>query len=132
MGFFDWLFGKKEETKPVQATTQKTENVNLSEAMKETTKEEEIIKRYVKVIDLNSLDKIETIRKDLLKGNVVITDIEEISSGGKNSTLLQMVLRELKNKVEEVHGEIARLSEQRLIIIPSDMKFVRVEGKEKE
>ncbi len=129
MGFFDWLFGKKEETKTT-APQQAAGNVNLNEAMSATTKEEETIKRYVKVVELNAINKIDKIRRDLLAGNVVIADVEEISKSGNDKSSLQIVLKELKNKVEEVHGEIARLSEERLILIPSDMRFVRVAGKE--
>lgn len=131
MGFFDWLLGKEEEKKaPTQQPVEA--NINLNEAMTTATKEKEIIERYVKVVELNSIDKIDKIRRDLLAGNVVVADIEEISKGGHDKSSLQMVLKDLMSKVEEVHGRMARLSEepQRLILIPSDMRFVRVEGKE--
>ncbi|CEG11795.1 conserved hypothetical protein [groundwater metagenome] len=129
MGFFDWLFGKKEEKK-VTAPQPAAGNVNLNEAMTTATKEEETIRRYVKVTDLNSIDKIDKIRRDLLAGNVIVADVGEISKSSTDKSSLQMILKELKNKVEDVHGEIARLSEERLILIPSDMRFVRVAGKE--
>lgn len=131
MGFFDWLLsGKKEEKKA--PTPQPVEAVNLNEAMSTVTKEEEIIERYVKVVELNSIDKIDKIRGDLLAGNVIVADVEEISKGGHDKSALQMVLKDLMSKVEEVHGGIARLSEepQRLILIPSGMRFVKVAGKE--
>lgn len=130
MGFFDWLFGKKEDEKKVTAPQSAAGNVNLNEAMTTATKEEETIRRYVKVTDLNSIDKIDKIRRDLLAGNVIVADVGEISKSSTDKSSLQMILKELKNKVEDVHGEIARLSEERLILIPSDMKFVRVAGKE--
>jgi len=129
MGFFDWLFGKKEETK-VSVPQSAAGNVNLNEAMTTATKEEETVRRYVKVTDLDSIDKIDKIRRDLLAGNVVVADVKEISNGGTDKSTLQMILKELKNKVEDVHGEIARISEERLILIPSDMRFVKVAGKE--
>jgi len=100
--------------------------------MTTATKEEETIKRYVKVTDLNSIDKIDKIRRDLLAGNVIVANVKEISKSGTDEPTLQIILKELKNKVDEVHGEIARLSEERLILIPSDMRFVRVAGKEEE
>lgn len=130
MGFFDWLFGKKEDEKKVTAPQSAAGNVNLNEAMTTATKEEETIRRYVKVIDLNSIDKIDKIRRDLLAGNVIVADVGEISKSSTDKSSLQMILKELKNKVEDIHGEIARLSEERLILIPSDMRFVRVAGKE--
>ncbi len=129
MGFFDWLSGKKEETKTA-APQPAAGNVNLNEAMTTATKEEETIRRYVKVTDLNSIEKIDKIRRDLLAGNVVVADVGEISKSCTDKSSLQMILKELKNKVEDVHGNIARLSEERLILIPSDMRFVRVAGKE--
>ncbi|PKP58860.1 MAG: hypothetical protein CVT88_06600 [Candidatus Altiarchaeales archaeon HGW-Altiarchaeales-1] len=129
MGFFDWLSGKKEETKTT-APQPAAGNVNLNEAMTTATKEEETIRRYVKVTDLNSIEKIDKIRRDLLAGNVVVADVGEISKSGTDKSSLQMILKELKNKVEDVHGNIARLSEERLILIPSDMRFVRIAGKE--
>lgn len=130
MGFFDWLFGREEETKKSPQQPIGTAGINLDSILSTPTKEEEKIKRYVKVTDLNSIDKIDKIRKELLLGNVVVADLREVSESSTDKSSLQLILKELKRKVDEVHGEIARLSDERLIIIPSDMKFVVVAGKE--
>lgn len=131
MGFFEHLFGEKEDERKATMQQSASGNINLNEAMKDVaTEKKETIKRYVKVTDLNSIDKIDKIRRELLSGNIMIVDVGEISKDSTDKPSLQMILRELKNKAEEVHGEIARLSEERLILIPSDMKFVRVAGKE--
>lgn len=135
MGFLEWLFGKDKDEGKKEAITptpqSSVEGIDINEAMKTTeTKEEETVKRYVKVTNLDSKDKVDKIGRELLAGNIMIVDVGEISKESTDKSSLQTILKELKNKAEEVHGEIARLSEERLILIPSDMKFVRVAGKE--
>jgi len=123
MGFFDWLFGKKEE-KQAEEKPQVKEDVDVGKVITGIEArgggfDEEY--RSVKVIDLKSDLDLNAIRDELLRNNVVIVDTKEISL---NSVLLQDLTAKLKSTVESTHGDIARVTIDRILTVPAGMKIM--------
>jgi len=82
--------------------------------------------RYVKSIPLESEGKnISSVLKELQKGNVVILNVQAMSH---NKLLLRAVVKELREACTSLNGDLARISEEKIILLPSGMKISHVES----
>lgn len=123
MGFFDWLLGRKEK-KEVEAKPLPKEDVDVGrvitgiEARGENIEEEY---RSVKIVDLRSDLDINGIRDELIRNNVIIVDTKDIFA---NRVLADDLTEKLKNTVESVHGDLARITNERFLTVPAGMKIM--------
>lgn len=77
---------------------------------------------YVKPIDLDSEGKgVGPVIKELEKGNVVVLNVRPVLS---NRLLLRNTVKELKGTIDELDGDIARLSIDKILLVPTGMKVV--------
>lgn len=82
---------------------------------------EEHADMWVKSYRLEDVADVERVNGELLKGNMVILDIEPLYK--KNTIKLRQSISEIKGAVHSMNGDIARLTEQKILITPANIKF---------
>jgi len=116
-GLIDKLFGGG--AKPKGAEEEYIE-LNLSEY--EALMEREVANLYVKVAEIANLNELQEIRKEIYNGNIVIIDLSLMR---RDRALVERVIRELKQVTEDIHGDIAGISEDLIITTPTGVKIDR-------
>lgn len=81
---------------------------------------EEHADMWVKPLSLEDVIDVETIAAELRKGNVVILNIQPLFK--KNSIKLRQAVSEIKGTVQSINGDIARLTEDKILLTPSGVK----------
>lgn len=84
---------------------------------------EEHADMWVKPLTLEQLADIEKISGELKRGNVVLLNIEPLYK--KNTIKLRQAVSEIKGVVDEINGDIARLSEQKILATPAGVKIAK-------
>jgi SepF-like predicted cell division protein (DUF552 family) len=84
---------------------------------------EEHADMWIRNMVLEQVQDIEKVSTEIRKGNIVLLNIESMAK--KNSIKLRQAVSELKGTVHTINGDIARLSEHRLIITPSGVKIAK-------
>ena len=77
---------------------------------------------YIRVAELSNLDGIPDLRKEIYDGNIVIVDISLIK---RDKMILERALRDLRDVVSDVHGDIAGLGEDMVITTPTGIRIDR-------
>ncbi len=65
---------------------------------------------YVKPVALEQQEDVEQIKSELAQGNIVLMNIKEMS---KRPNTLKSIVDDLKESVEKLNGDIARIDEIR-------------------
>lgn len=82
--------------------------------------------KYVKPIDIDGEGKnLESILGEIQRGNVVVLNVRALSH---NKLLLRAIVKELRDACTEIDGDIAKLSEEKIIVLPGGMKISHAEG----
>ncbi len=76
---------------------------------------------WVRPMALETVSDVDKITSELRKGNIVILNIEPLFK--RNAIKLRQTISELKGTVQDINGDIARLSEHKLILTPSGVKI---------
>ena len=98
------------------------EYAELDLSQYEEVMEEEPAETYIRVAELNNLDGIPDLKSEIYDGNIVIVDISLIK---RDRTVLERALRDLRDVVSDVHGDIAGLGEDLVITTPTGIKIDR-------
>ena len=108
------IFGKKEAPKA-------TEDIDIENYLSDLSiRDGKIIERedviYVKPIELDGEGKgVGTVIKELEKGNIVLLSIRNVM---ENQLLLRNITKELAETVEDLDGDIGRLSMEKILLVP--------------
>lgn len=82
--------------------------------------------KYVKSMTLDREGrKMDSVVNELQKGNVVILNVREISH---NKLFLRDVVKGLRETCTGLNGDLARLSEEKIILLPGGMKISHAES----
>lgn len=84
---------------------------------------EEHADMWVKPYALDQVIDIEKVTDELKKGNIVLLNIEPLYK--KNTIKLRQAVSELKSTITEINGDIARLSEHKVLVTPSGVKIAK-------
>lgn len=77
---------------------------------------------YVKPLELDSDGKgIGNVLAELEKNNIVVLNVRNLMS---NRSLLKGIVKELRDACVEMDGDIGRISEEKLLVVPSGMRIV--------
>ena len=113
-----WPFGKQQASGG--------EDVDVDGYMKELTMgtgklpEEENL-TYLKSIRISNEAELERISKELRRGNMVVMNISGLfQDKGK----LRAVVEKIKSLVGEVNGDICKVSNEKLLLVPNGMEIV--------
>lgn len=84
---------------------------------------EEEADTWVKPMTLKAVNDVQGIATEVKEGNVVLLDIDTMYR--KNTVKLRQCISELKGTVNDLNGDIARLSEEKVLLTPSGVKIKR-------
>lgn len=114
------IFGKKE-------APQAEEDIDIENYLSDLSiRDGKIIEReditYVKPIELDSDGKgVGTVIKELEKGNIVLLNIKNLLD---NQVLLRNITKELTETVQDLDGDIGRLSVEKILLVPEGIHIV--------
>ena len=77
---------------------------------------------YVKPIALQQESDIALIENELKKKNIILLNIFELS---KRPNTLKNMINALKEYVNKIDGDIARIDEQKLLLTPKKVKIIK-------
>ncbi|MCW4025154.1 MAG: cell division protein SepF [Candidatus Bathyarchaeota archaeon] len=80
-------------------------------------------KMYLKAMPLRELDDVETIKKDVKDGNILILRVTPLAS--KSIEDVKKAVNDLFEFTEANGGDIARLGEERVVICPKNVRVWR-------
>lgn len=78
---------------------------------------------YVKSLSANSPDILADAERDLRKGNIVILDTETLSQTNRLS--LKKLIMDLKALESDMDGDMGRISETKIIIVPGGFRILK-------
>ncbi len=111
---FKKLLGKSEKV-----DVEEYEELDLSEYEAEIERE---ATTYVRVAEVTGISEIPEIRKQIYEGNIIIADIAFIKH---DKLTYERVIKDLKQLVEDINGDIVGLGDDYLIITPTGIKIDR-------
>lgn len=80
-------------------------------------------KVYLKAVSLHSLEEIDTIKREVKSGNILIIRVSPLAE--KSVEDVKRAVGELCEFTELISGDIARLGEERIVLTPSFVKIWR-------
>ena len=109
----DRVFGKKkkEEENPVEMK----ELPSAPSPIQETV--------YLKALPLKDLSDLDEIKNELKTGNILIVKISPLAK--KSVEDVKVAVSELYDYVQTIHGDIARLGEERIVMTPPSIRIWR-------
>lgn len=87
------------------------------------TQEVEDADAYVKPMFLKADTDLKTIAKELKDGNTVLLNVSELIK--RNPVRLKEQINKLKRFTDEIDGDMARISEEKMILTPARIKIVK-------
>lgn len=83
-------------------------------------------KVYFKALSISQLEDINPIMMEVSSGNIVVAKITPLAQ--RSIEDIKKAVDELCSFVENIGGEIARLGDERIVIVPSTIKIWREKG----
>ena len=84
---------------------------------------EEHADMWVRPLALEDVVDVERVNDELKKGNMVLLNIEPLYK--KNTIKLRQAVSELKGTVHDINGDIARLSDTKVLVTPANVKIAK-------
>jgi len=76
---------------------------------------------YIKPVDIKGDESVEEVKAELDKNNIVVANIKTILS---DKLLLREMVDKLKKVSTDVGGDLGRISDKKILVVPSGMKIV--------
>jgi SepF-like predicted cell division protein (DUF552 family) len=111
------LFGGSSKT-----TTVEDEYTELDLTKYEEVLDEEPAETYVRVAELTNLNELTALKREIYGGNIVMIDISNIKA---DKIMLDRALKYLKDVVTDVHGDIAGIKDDQVLVTPTGIKIDR-------
>lgn len=106
----------------VKSTTSADDYTEIDLSKYEEVLEEEPAETYVKIADVSNLNQISSLKQEIYNGNILMIDISSIRG---DDLMRDRVLKELKDVVVDVHGDIAGVKGNTVIVTPTGIKIDR-------
>jgi SepF-like predicted cell division protein (DUF552 family) len=106
----------------VKSTTSADDYTEIDLSKYEEVLEEEPAETYVKIADVSNISQISMLKQEIYNGNILMLDISSIRG---DDLLRDRVLKELKDVVVDVRGDIAGVKGNTVIITPTGIKIDR-------
>ena len=84
--------------------------------------EEAPAEMYVRVAQLTTQNELPEIKKEVYDGNILMIDISHIKS---DKSMSERAVRDLKQVAADVHGDIAGIGENQIIVTPTGIRIDR-------
>ncbi|MDW7731999.1 MAG: cell division protein SepF [Methanolobus sp.] len=111
------IFGGSAKT-----TTVEDEYTELDLTKYEEVLDEEPAETYIRVAELTNLNELTALKREIYDGNIVMIDISNIKA---DKLLLDRALKDLKDVVIDVHGDIAGIKDDQVLVTPTGIKIDR-------
>ncbi len=104
------------------------DELNVDEFMDAAKAEEDIDivhppkSKYVKPVAYQGDEDVSLIKEELTAGNFVLLNIALVS---KNPNKLKNLITELKTFASGINGDIARIDEDKILIVPNDVGIIK-------
>lgn len=113
--FVDKLFGGKSKADI-------EDYVDLDSGEYEEATGSEPAEMYVRVAEISTLNELPDLKKEVYNGNMVIVDISLLRRDKLNT---DRAIKDLKQVANDVHGDIAGLGEDKVLVTPTGVKIDR-------
>jgi len=127
LSIFKKLFGRREKP-PEESEEDYLEELATEEPYEvedlDELEEEQLI--YIKPYVLHSTADIEAVTEELSAGNIVLLDISPLLE--KDPFELKSAIEQLKGVARSIGGDIASISETKVILTPSFVKILKRRG----
>lgn len=77
---------------------------------------------FIRVAELSGLDIVPKFKKELYEGNILIIDV---AASKQDKLLFDRSIKDLKQVVSDVHGDIAMIKEDQVIVTPRGVRIDR-------
>jgi hypothetical protein len=118
LGLFDKVMAKKEEPVDLEEFLN-----NLDETEDEHYEDADA---FVKPMDLVVDADVNAIINEAKSGNLVLVNISDLSK--RNALKLKELIGQVKAEVAAIDGDIARISQGRVLVTPSKVKIIKRKG----
>lgn len=88
----------------------------------EEVMEEVPAETYIKIAEISNTNQVGALKQEIYNGNILMIDISNIKG---DEFLRDRVLKELKDVVIDVHGDIAGVKGNTVIVTPTGIKIDR-------
>ena len=78
---------------------------------------------FVKPVTLSSEADKDVVIEEVKKGNIILLNIADLSK--RNALKLRDLVNLIKQQVEQVDGDIARISTDRVLVTPARVKIIK-------
>ncbi|MCE8422710.1 MAG: cell division protein SepF [Candidatus Methanoperedens sp.] len=106
--------------KNAKSEAEEYEELDLSEF--EGGFKDEPTNMYIRVAELSGLDTLPHLKKELYEGNILIIDV---AASKHDKLLFDRSIKDLKQVVSDVHGDIAMIKEDQVIVTPRGVRIDR-------
>lgn len=106
----------------VKSTTSADDYTEIDLSKYEEVLEEEPAETYVKIAEVSNLNQISSLKQEIYNGNILMIDISSIRG---DDLMRDRVLKELKDVVVDVRGDIAGYKGNNVIVTPTGIKIDR-------
>ena len=117
MGFFNKVMVKEESVDLEDFLN------NLDEVQEETYDNADA---FVKPMDLVVDADVSAIMNEVKQGNIVLVNIADLAK--RNAMKLKELIGSVKGEVKAIDGDIARISQGRVLVTPSKVKIIKRKG----
>ncbi|WP_340818803.1 cell division protein SepF [Methanolobus sp. WCC4] len=105
-----------------KSSTPEDEYTELDLTKYEEVLDDEPAETYIRVAELTNLNELTSLKKEVYDGNIVMIDISNIKV---DKLLLDRALKDLKEVVLDVHGDIAGIKDDQVLVTPTGIKIDR-------
>ena len=106
----------------VKSTTSADDYTEIYLSKYEEVLEEEPAETYVKIAEVSNLNQISSLKQEIYNGNILMIDISSIRG---DDLMRDRILKELKDVVVDVRGDIAGVKGNTVIVTPTGIKIDR-------
>jgi SepF-like predicted cell division protein (DUF552 family) len=106
----------------VKSTTSADDYTEIDLSKYEEVLENEPAETYVKIAEVSNINQVSQLKQEIYNGNILMIDISNIRG---DDLLRDRVLKELKDVVIDVHGDIAGVKGSTVIVTPTGIKIDR-------
>jgi len=115
--FLDKLIGSGKKAKSEAEEYQELDLSEFEEGFKD-----EPTNMFIRVAELSGLDTLPQLKKQVYENNVLIIDV---SPAKHDKLLFDRAIKDLKQVVSDVHGDIAMIKEDQVIVTPRGVRIDR-------
>ena len=106
----------------VKSSTSADDYTEIDLSKYEEVLEEEPAETYVKIAEVSNINQISALKQEIYNGNILMIDISSIRG---DDLMRDRVLKELKDVVVDVRGDIAGYKGNNVIVTPTGIKIDR-------